>query len=192
MTQGGRTTATQPLLPHGGDWQQQQQQRDGGDGSEWDGGGNGGGQGVSGSLVQSWSSKGLSHNGEFFCVLSPSQGSIYSGERRLRRGVPVLYGYMFYVYCCIIRVPGTEVLVLRTAVLGLPVPPRSAEFTDFDSPGKKNILLYMCPLFVLHSCQVWFSWPATVHHILLYCSTSKYNLYISCNTTLALLQTPFT
>lgn len=64
VTQGGRTSATQPLLPHGGDWQQQ---REGGDGSEPDGGtggGGGGGHGVSGSLVQNWSTKGSSQNRE--------------------------------------------------------------------------------------------------------------------------------
>ncbi|CAN0439544.1 unnamed protein product, partial [Ectocarpus sp. 12 AP-2014] len=55
VTHGGRTTATQPLLPHGGDWQQQQ--RDGGDRPDADGGGSG-----SSSLVQSWSTKGTPQN----------------------------------------------------------------------------------------------------------------------------------
>lgn len=63
VTHGGRTTATQPLLPHGGEWQQQQ--RDGGDRPDADGGGSG-----SGSLVQSWSTKGTPPNGELSLLSS--------------------------------------------------------------------------------------------------------------------------
>lgn len=65
VTHGGRTTATQPLLPHGGDWQQH---RDGGDSSELDGGG--GGHSMSGSLVQSWLSKGSPQSGELHSTRS--------------------------------------------------------------------------------------------------------------------------
>lgn len=79
VTQGGRASATQPLLPHssgGGDWQ-----RSDGDSADY-GAGEGGGHGLSSSLVQSWSQKGP-HHGE----LRP--GGTYDCSHVLRYSVVV-------------------------------------------------------------------------------------------------------
>lgn len=74
VTHGGRASATQPLLPHGGgDWQK-------GDGDSADHGGGeggGGGHGLSGALVQSLSQKGSHHGGPIASVhvVAPYNGA---------------------------------------------------------------------------------------------------------------------
>lgn len=67
VTHGGRATATQPLLPHSGEWQRE------GDSVEH-GGTDGGGHGVSSSaLVQSLSVKGSSHHGAFVSLFEETR-----------------------------------------------------------------------------------------------------------------------